>query len=98
MSDLHLFQDRVSQSFRMRGEDEQTHTVVLTQCAAQPDGSSFALTFNGGREVPAEQGTYLLSADGLEPMPVFLVPARQDATGVELYAVFNQPDLGGGGQ
>ena len=98
MSDLHLFQDRVNHSFQLRGDDQQSHTLVLTDCAAQPGGSSFALTFSGGRDVPAKQGTFLLSADGLEPMPVFLVPTRQDTSGVELYAVFNQPDPRGGGQ
>jgi hypothetical protein len=41
-------------------------------------------------DAPAQQGTYLLSAAGLGPAPVFLVLVRQLADGLEYQAVFNR--------
>ena len=97
------FQRLEHETFQLDLGDGRQTPLVLTECRPLgPDGSteSFSLTFLGGPDAPAEQATYLLSADGLDPSPVFLVPLREIAsdTGRRLeyqaifhQAVFNQP-------
>jgi hypothetical protein len=66
--------------------------AVLTECArSSVSGASrsFNLLFRAGPDAPREQGTYLLGRDDFEPAPIFLVPVRALADGVEFHAVFN---------
>lgn len=66
--------------------------AVLTECArSSVSGASrsFNLLFRTGPDAPREQGTYLLGRDDFEPAPIFLVPVRALADGVEFHAVFN---------
>ena len=93
MSDLDTFRSRVDATFDMH-LGGHTQPLVLRECETRDGEGSFDLTFVGGPGVPAEQGTYLLSADGLEPMPVFLVPIHRDSAGVAPHAAFNQIERG----
>lgn len=86
------FSTRVNGRFAMRDEHDRVSEVILLECTRlQLAGGprSFTLLFRGGPDAPAAQGTYLLSADGFEPAPIFLVPARRTSDGVEYHAVFN---------
>lgn len=91
------FEPQVGQTFTMRyagdpGEAAQGCEAVLTECArsAVPGASrSFNLLLRAGPDAPREQGTFLLSRDGFEPAPIFLVPVRALVNGVEFHAVFN---------
>jgi uncharacterized protein DUF6916 len=85
-----VFAERVRQRFSMRAADRDIE-VILTECqAAQHEGgpATFSLTFKAGPDAPIEQSTYLLSADGFGPAPIFLVPVRKLPDGLEYQAVF----------
>ncbi|MDQ1731682.1 MAG: hypothetical protein QOK10_1841 [Pseudonocardiales bacterium] len=91
------FEQRVGQPFLMRiAEDIQIELSLLectnSQRAGGPPG--FTLHFAGGPDAPPSQGTYLLSADGFDEAPIFLVPLRRTAEGLEYHAVFSQSDEG----
>ena len=95
------FAARVGQSFTMRfatGQDtEGSCTTELIDCARStvPGASrSFNLTFRAGPDAPREQGNYLLSREDFEPAPIFLVPVRAVADGLDFHAVFNPIDGG----
>jgi hypothetical protein len=93
------FSARVGQRFTMRfsirpdGEDaDGACEVELTECARStvPGASrSFDLTFRAGPDAPREQGNYLLVREDFPPAPIFLVPVRALADGLEFHAVFN---------
>ena len=88
------FSGRVGQSFTMRSapDDAATAELVLTECARSsiPGATrSFNLLFRAGPDAPREQGNYLLSREDFEPAPIFLVPVRALADGLEFHAVFN---------
>jgi len=94
------FAPRVGQHFTMRfggadttGADAgDSCEVVLTDCAPSSIRSmpaSFDLLFRAGPDAPREQGNYLLSREDFEPAPIFLVPVRALADGLEFHAVFN---------
>ncbi len=85
-----VFSDRLNQRFTMRVADQDIE-VILTECrASQVEGgpASFSLTFKAGPDAPIEQSTYLLSAEGFGPAPIFLVPVRKLPDGLEYQAVF----------
>jgi hypothetical protein len=66
--------------------------LMLTECTPSsiPGMSrSFNLLFRAGPDAPREQGLYLLSREDFEPAPIFLVPVRALADGLEFHAVFN---------
>jgi hypothetical protein len=87
------FATRVNQPFVMHLSDERETELVLTRCTSEtrPGGpAAFSLVFRGGVDAPAQQGTYLLSADGLNSAPVFLVPFRRLPDGLEYHAAFTQ--------
>ena len=93
------FSARVGQRFTMRfsvqpdGEDaDGTCEAELTECVRStvPGASrSFDLTFRAGPDAPREQGNYLLEREDFAPAPIFLVPVRALADGLEFHAVFN---------
>lgn len=90
------FASRVGQHFTMRFGGEagvgDSCEVVLTECARSSISSmpaSFNLLFRAGPDAPREQGNYLLSREDFEPAPIFLVPVRALADGLEFHAVFN---------
>jgi len=87
------FADRVGQSFAMRAApDGDAVEIVLTECTRSSIAGmprSFNLLFRAGPDAPREQGSYLLSREDFEPAPVFLVPVRALADGLEFHAVFN---------
>ncbi|MGI8664882.1 MAG: DUF6916 family protein [Jatrophihabitans sp.] len=94
------FRSRLDQPFSMRLTDDRVIELVLTGCVpgqAVPhqevihqkvEPHSFSLTFKAGADAPIEQATFLLSADGFGPSPIFLVPLRQLPDGLEYQAVF----------
>lgn len=91
------FDSRVGRSFTMQLGLDRAAEIVLSECTRQdlPGGPScFTLLFRGGLDAPPAQGSYLLAADDFGPAPVFLVPVRQLADGVEYHAVFNQHNGG----
>jgi hypothetical protein len=96
------FSPRVGQTFTMGFATEGTAAaapdaadvaeLVLTECTPSsiPGMSrSFNLLFRAGPDAPREQGLYLLSREDFEPAPIFLVPVRALADGLEFHAVFN---------
>lgn len=91
------FHSRVNGRFTMLDEHGQASDIVLIECTRrQPtnDSRSFTLLFHGAADAPAVQGMYLLSADGFEPAPVFLVPVGRTSDYVEYHAVFNHHNGG----
>jgi len=91
------FRQLVGVTFRMELTSSRSIPIVLDSCEATAPGGSpacFSLTFKAGPEAPIEQGTYVLSADGFGPEPVFLVPVRRlpvdPALPLEYEAVFNR--------
>lgn len=90
------FINRIGQTFTMRfatGPDtEASCPAELTGCARStvPGASrAFNLTFRAGPDAPREQGLYVVSGDDFDPVPIFLVPVRALADGLEFHAVFN---------
>lgn len=96
------FAPRVGQSFTMRfggmpsttedPADENSCEIVLTDCvrsSVRGMSRSFNLLFRAGPDAPREQGLYVVSGDDFEPVPIFLVPVRALADGLEFHAVFN---------
>lgn len=91
------FRRLMGQTFRMHLSDTLSVPIVLTACDPTGPGgniASFSLTFKSGPDAPIQQGSYLLSADGFAPQPVFLVPLRRLSDdpdfAVEYEAVFNR--------
>lgn len=94
---LYVFLQRVGHPFVLRRQDASANgepfAAVLVDCCPHADNgrsAGYSLTFRAPLPVPADQGTYLVEADGFTPTPIFLVPARQSQDGVDLHAVFNQ--------
>jgi uncharacterized protein DUF6916 len=91
------FSARVGQSFSMRalagsaGSNDAVETVLVECTRSSIPGMtrSFNLLFRTGPDAPREQGSYLLSRQDFEPAPIFLVPVRAVADGLEFHAVFN---------
>jgi hypothetical protein len=98
------FSARVGQSFAMRFYTDDSAgpgdpagaagscEIVLAECVrSSVPGAvrSFNLTFRAGPDAPREQGLYSLSREDFEPAPIFLVPVRALADGLEFHAVFN---------
>jgi hypothetical protein len=87
------FASRRGSRFRMQLADGKEAALVLTDCSALSAGGStdaFSLTFLAPADAPPEQSSYLISADGLDPRPIFLVPVARRADGLEYQAVFNR--------
>ena len=83
----------VGRTWALQRADGTTADVVLSSCVPHREARStgFTLTFvhPPGDAVLLEQDTYLVSHDGADASPVFLVPVAQSAAGTELQAVFN---------
>jgi hypothetical protein len=87
------FAARIDTSFLLTHGDGTTSRVQLVGCEQAPAAvglSSYSLTFSGGADGPAEQGTFLLRADGFDEFAIFLVPVRQGREGMDYQAVFTQ--------
>ena len=87
------FRALLNEPFSVRADDGSMAQLVLRDCSEPVRAGgfeSFAVTFEGGPDGPAVQGTFLLSAEHLPQSPVFLVPVGQLAKGLEYQAVFNQ--------
>jgi hypothetical protein len=85
-----------SETFQLHLPDGRRAPMVLMECEpAGPAGStdSFSLTFHAGPDAPTVQATYVVSAEGLDPQPIFLVPVREvggNEPRLEYQAVFNR--------
>jgi hypothetical protein len=83
------FQPLITQEFKL--ENSQVALKLLeTKPLTTHEGASrtaFSLLF--ACPVPASQGTYVLWHDSLGRLEIFLVPIKQDGTGVQLEAVFS---------
>ena len=98
MSDARFstFQALLNETFRVEFAASSATEFVLTACeplGSDNGASSFSLRFKARSSAPAEQGTYLLSAEGFGPEPVFLVPIRRldnPEFPTEFEAVFNR--------
>jgi hypothetical protein len=78
----------------MRLPDGTTRELDLLECQHMPapaGTTSFRLAFLMRTDGPG-QGSYELSAAGLDPDLVFVVPVKQRPDGIEYEAVFNQLD------
>jgi hypothetical protein len=92
-----VFTQRMNHRFVLRRQDSpeigEPIAALLVECSSHRDNgrsTSYSVTFRAPLPVSAEQGTYLVEADSLTPSPIFLVPVRQTADGVDFHAVFNQ--------
>lgn len=82
------FLPHVGEPFALQLDGFPRCSAVLLACEASSP-SSFSLTFEAEPGAPAEQGTYVVSATDLDPLPVFMVPVSSGVGGVILHAVFN---------
>ena len=89
------FEPHVGATFRARAENESP--VELTLAEASPLASDadprrqrapFRLIFRDPSRRIARQGIYELAHDAFEPMSIFLVPIRADASGHYIEAIF----------
>jgi len=98
MLDYADFADRVDTDFVMQLPDGIQIPLVLTECVGVPH--QFSLNFKAGSQAPREQGLYQLSADGLGPEVVFLVPvalrSHDSDFPLEYQAIFNSIPVQGG--
>ena len=95
MPDYQDFHDRLDRAFTLTVGDREVD-LVLVECteANHPQGpNTYSLTFRTDAALPMDQGTYLLSADGIAPMPIFLVPIARTEQGLDLQAVFTTVDV-----
>ncbi len=85
------FAERVGTDFALHLPDGRV-PLVLTECTAGGP-ESFSLTFKAGPQAPAEQSLYQLSADGMGPDLIFLVPTGRRPNDsdfpLEYQAIFN---------
>ena len=92
------FADRVDSDFVMQLSDGSQVPLVLTECSGEPH--SYSLLFKAGPRAPREQGLYRLSADGLGPEVVFLVPvalrSHDSDFPLEYQAIFSSIPAPGG--
>lgn len=86
------FAARVGTEFALGLPDGNRAMLVLTECRASGSGS-FSVTFKAGRQAPAEQAIFEVSADGFAPQPIFLVPIGRRPNDpefpLEYQAIFN---------
>ena len=81
---------------RVDGTDGVALTLVEANDSGAPGGvgadgrtrTQFSVTFRGPADVPIDQGTYPMAAEGLAEQLIFLVPVRADADGRDYEAVF----------
>jgi hypothetical protein len=88
-----IFRQLAGRDFRLHLDDGRLVPMILAGCGATGGGdTSFSLTFRAGPDAPAEQATYLVSADGFGPAAIFLVPVARtsEPAGLEYQAVFNR--------
>jgi hypothetical protein len=92
------YAERVDARFTMQLPDGRTAGLVLTECTGEP--RSFSLSFKADPQAPVEQGLYQVSADGLGPEVVFLVPVARRSHDpdfpLEYQAIFNCMPVQGG--
>lgn len=87
-------QELVGRSFFVTLEEAESLQLELVEASpiqTQPGSAhGFSLLFTGPAKPVLTQATYLLSVDGADPQPVFLVPigAGQESTSYE--AVFTR--------
>ena len=90
-------QPRINSEFRLHLPDGGQVPMQLIECRATGPGgdeNSFVLTFKAGPGAPIEQAAYPVETAGIEPEPIFLVPARHRPDDpdfpLEYHAVFNR--------
>ncbi|GAB3575768.1 hypothetical protein GCM10027406_07810 [Leifsonia lichenia] len=69
------------------GTRYRIHLAEVGPLSVSGEWASFVLRFRAGLDLPAEQNTYEIIGDGIAE-PVFLVPVRRDADGLDLEAAF----------
>ena len=95
MAEYQDFAGRLEQLFALTVGDRDVD-VVLVECTESnhPQGpNTYSLTFRTEAALPMDQGTYLLSGDGIAAMPIFLVPVARTERGLDLQAVFTTVDV-----
>ena len=83
----------VGRELTLQAPDGRALGATLTACSPVRDlghVTSFELTIAAPADVAAAQGTYLVTADGVDREPVFLVPTRIADGALELTATFSQ--------
>ena len=86
------FAKRLHTTFAMhmdRSEPIALELIEVRGYTASATHESFSLTFRAPVEAPARQGSYRLEHESLEAMDVFLVPVKQDDSGLFFEAIFN---------
>jgi len=71
------------------GNKFEISLVSVDEIVSNEFQENFSLLFRAGTDAGAQQGTYYLEHQDLGAMDLFLVPIKQDETGLYLEAVFN---------
>jgi hypothetical protein len=89
------FAPHLGETFRVRLPDASAIEVTLTEASvltsdddSRRQRAPFRLTFRDPSRRIAQQAIYALEHDGFEPMSLFLVPIRVDASGLYVEAIF----------
>ena len=87
------FFKQVEGTFRAASVEGPEFDLRLVECRDILDDDvqeTFSLMFLAPADTPAVQRTYRLTNDAMGSLDVFLVPLRQDGTGVYFEAIFNR--------
>lgn len=71
------------------GAEFEAKLVALERAPANGTLETFSLQFHAPADAPQAQGTYRMAHDHFPDLDIFLVPIRQDASGLYYEAVFN---------
>jgi hypothetical protein len=83
------FQDLVGQDFNLENRDVRLKLLEVKTQNTRPDAARSAFSLLFSCPVPASQGTYALHHAALGNLELFLVPIKQEGSGVQLEAVFS---------
>ena len=89
------FASRVGVEFQVERQPGERVPVTLAACSplSREGGyASFTLEFRASSATPLGQGTWEFTADGLDPVFIFIAPVRATATTIDYEAVFNQSE------
>jgi len=88
-----FFKPFEGQNFKTQAQDGSPTDLFLKRIEKRENGPSgfefFSLLFDGPLEPRLEQATYVLHKDGVDELPVFLVPVAGDDQGFQYEAVYN---------
>ena len=87
------FSGVINTEFRVNNgeeEDFEIRLVSVDEIVSNDIQENFTLLFRAPFDAPQQQGIYRLEHDNVGAMDLFLVPVKQDESGLYYEAVFNQ--------